>query len=151
MFQLIRNHVSGWCCLGCGRNGGESDNQMSRSGRSGENNFNQINNNSLNAVFWLLLIQIVNKTGFSQFQNLWNKFFFLQKGAKKLCKYIFSTGLKKLWRLQRCQTCYQNSGNRIGRIWPDFYVVRTLFPGLWGQGSPFLGSKNKNMFGRPTI
>ena len=53
--------------------------------------------------------------------------------------------LYKVRRLRRRQTCLQTSGHRIGEIWPDFYVVWTLFPGFWGQGVHFWGQKSKNM------
>ena len=43
------------------------------------------------------------------------------------------------------QTCFQTSGNRIPEIWPNFYVVCTLFPGFWGQGVHFWGQKSKNI------
>ena len=43
------------------------------------------------------------------------------------------------------QTCFQTSGHRIDEIWPDFYVVWTLYPGFCGQGAHFWGQKSKNM------
>ena len=33
----------------------------------------------------------------------------------------------------------------IGQIWPDLYVVWTLYPGFWGQGVHFLSQKSQNM------
>ena len=33
------------------------------------------------------------------------------------------------------------SGNKIGEIWPNFYVVWTLFPGFWGLEVYFWGQK----------
>ena len=50
-----------------------------------------------------------------------------------------------MWRLWHHQTCFQTSGKRIGEIWPDFYVVWTLFTGFWGQGVHFWSQKSKDM------
>ena len=33
----------------------------------------------------------------------------------------------------------QTPGNRLGKIWPDFFVVWTIFPGFWFQGVYFCG------------
>ena len=54
--------------------------------------------------------------------------------------------LFKVQRLRHRQTCFQPSGQRIGEIWPNFCVVWTLFPGIWGQGVHFWGQKSKNMY-----
>ena len=34
---------------------------------------------------------------------------------------------------------------QVGEIWPNFYVVLTLFPGFGNPGVYFWGQKNKNM------
>ena len=53
--------------------------------------------------------------------------------------------LYKVQRLRRRQTCCQTSENRICEIWPNFYVVWTLFPGFWGQVVNFWGQKSKSI------
>ena len=58
--------------------------------------------------------------------------------------------LYKVRRLRHHQTCYQTSGNRKRKIWPDFYVVWTLSPGCWCQGVHIWGQKSKNMTTLPT-
>ena len=60
--------------------------------------------------------------------NCWCKNVF-----KKCLKKLTAAKLNKVRHLQHRQTCYQTSGNRIGLIWPDFYVVWTIFPDFWGQ------------------
>ena len=63
----------------------------------------------------------------------------------------WSGGSKSLWwhcskfykvqRLCHRQTCYQTSWNRIGQIWPKFYVVLTHLTGFWGLGIHFWSQK----------
>ena len=48
--------------------------------------------------------------------------------------------------MQHLQTFFQTSENRIGEIWPNFYVVWTLSPGFWGQGVHFWVKKLDKKF-----
>ena len=57
----------------------------------------------------------------------------VQKGGKCVRKIIID--------YRRLQTCDQTSGNRIGQIWPNFYVVWTYFTGFWGLRIHFWGLK----------
>ena len=86
-----------------------------------------------------------NKTGLQPVSRP-VEWFIVQKCVQKLIKKLTVPKLNKVRRIQRHhKTCFQTSGNRIGEIWPDFYIVWTLFPGFWGQGVHFWGQKSKNM------
>ena len=89
-----------------------------------------------------------NKTGLQPVSRPVEKIlgFFLKGLSATMCSEMFkklmAPKLYKVRRLRHRQTCFQTSGHRIGEIWPDFYVVWTLFPGFWGQGVHFWGQKN---------